>query len=109
MAMNPWVKRKWLRALRSGEYGKGKSRLCTIYSTGKEYCCLGVLAGEMVPEFLVEAEGHYTAKVDGNTGYLPDDLGVMFGLDYETQKVLAGLNDQSLTFVPVIAYIETNL
>lgn len=40
--MNKEIKAQWLNALRSGEYGKGKSVLRT--SCGTKYCCLGVLA-----------------------------------------------------------------
>jgi hypothetical protein len=38
--MNPEVKKKWIAALRSGEYKQGKYRLWSYVDT---YCCLGVL------------------------------------------------------------------
>lgn len=107
--MNPWVKRKWLRALRSGEYGKGKGLL------GKpgqdQYCCLGVLVCEMVPEFVAVSifDEIAVSEYYDRHSYLPDDLAVMYGLDYDTQHELGEINDRSDTFAPVIAYIESNL
>ena len=38
--MNPEVKKKWVAALRSGDYKQGQGRL---KSSENEYCCLGVL------------------------------------------------------------------
>ena len=110
--VNKWVKRKWLRALKSGEYGKGAGRLASNPDTADgKYCCLGVLAAEMVPEFChVNTFGTMTL---GDAGYkeiyLPDDLATLWGLDRLTQEVLAQLNDHSTDFGPVIAYIEHNL
>jgi hypothetical protein len=113
MAMNKWVKRKWLKALKSGEYAKGRNALAyTNYETaGWEYCCLGVLVCEMAPEFARDVNeditvGHGDAKSDT---YLPDDLAIMYGLDYDVQRYLASKNDASDDFGPVIAYIEENL
>lgn len=108
--MNKHVKRKWLRALRSGEYGKGAGRL--VY-TGRgekwQYCCLGVLVCEMVPEYVKVDEIWRSLMVDGASDFIPDDLAVMYGVDDDTQSTLANLNDKSDSFAPVIAYIEEHL
>ena len=38
------LRRKWLRALRSGRYKQGRGVLCRIIDDNRyEYCCLGVL------------------------------------------------------------------
>lgn len=37
--MNPKIKEKWVKALRSGRYKQGRGRL----KRGDKYCCLGVL------------------------------------------------------------------
>ena len=42
--MNPKVKKKWLKALRSGKYKQGKERLRETTEGKQEYCCLGVLS-----------------------------------------------------------------
>lgn len=44
------VKKKWLKALRSGKYKQTKGTLCD----GKGYCCLGVL--EQVTEGRIEED-----------------------------------------------------
>lgn len=111
--MDKWVKRKWLRALKSGEYQKGVNYLGRRDFNDSEvvaYCCLGVLVEEMAPEFVTEmAPGHHCITVDGKNGYLPDDLAIMWGLDQGSQGRLAEKNDRSHDFGPVIAYIEENL
>lgn len=101
--MNKWTKRKWIKALKSGEYGKGKGNL----GRGDEYCCLGVFVCEMAPEFGVWKDGRLV--VNGSGGYLPDDLATMYGLGYYTQRSLGRLNDDSASFTPVIDWIEANL
>lgn len=108
--MNAWVKRKWLRALKSGEYKKGTGYLgVRDYGDPQviRYCCLGVLVEEMAPE-LVVTERDYI-RVNGRNGLLPDDLATMWGLDQTSQTRLAEKNDRSHDFGPVIAYIENNL
>jgi hypothetical protein len=118
MAMNKWVKRKWVRALRSGEYAKGKWRLWSREYGG--YCCLGVLLCEMTPEFVRVEDGEAWIgegkefdpdnKYDPvNNQWIPDDLATLWGLDGDTQRLLASLNDEERDFGPVIAYIERHL
>ena len=42
--MHKNIMEKWVNALRSGKYRKGRNRLCTIRKNGsKNWCCLGVL------------------------------------------------------------------
>lgn len=41
--MNPEIKQKWLEALKSGQYQKGKSWLKQNVMGVIQYCCLGVL------------------------------------------------------------------
>lgn len=116
--MNKWVKRKWLRALKSGEYAKGKYRLWSEEYNG--YCCLGVLLYEMTPEFVRVKDGeawvgegkkydHDNPYEPINNQWIPDDLAILWGLDNDTQKVLASLNDEASNFDPASRYIEKNL
>ncbi len=51
--MNPWVKRKWVKALRSGEYTQGQSSFYERWEYGEEHCCLAVLLAEMKPDAYV--------------------------------------------------------
>lgn len=41
--MDPVVKKKWLKALRSGKYEQGQECLLTRTEEGDKFCCLGVL------------------------------------------------------------------
>lgn len=42
--MHKNIMEKWVNALRSGKYRKGRNRLCAISKNGnKNWCCLGVL------------------------------------------------------------------
>lgn len=109
--MNKWVKRKWVKALRSGEYAKGTSCLMAEPRNNEfQYCCLGVLGAEMTPEF-VAVQSNVCAEfaIAGETAYLPDDLAILWGLDESTQHELAEINDKAEDFGPVIDWIDANL
>ena len=42
--MNEQIAKRWVDALRSGEYNQGEGFLCRIDANGRKYhCCLGVL------------------------------------------------------------------
>jgi hypothetical protein len=41
--MNPEIKRRWIEALRSGEYEQGTYSLRSMKGDKVTYCCLGVL------------------------------------------------------------------
>jgi hypothetical protein len=47
MAIKKSIKKKWIKALRSGKYEQGQTMLCD--DDGK-YCCLGVLAQIVDPD-----------------------------------------------------------
>lgn len=40
--LDPKFKKKWIAALRSGDYDQGKGALCRVTKEGAKYCCLGV-------------------------------------------------------------------
>jgi hypothetical protein len=49
--MHKNIKEKWVNALRSGKYRKGRNRLCAISKNGnKSWCCLGVLCDLYIAE-----------------------------------------------------------
>ena len=50
--MNPKVKAKWLKALRSGEYDQTREKLLRRTSKGDKFCCLGVLCNLYAQEHL---------------------------------------------------------
>lgn len=96
------LKAKWCKALRSGKFKQGKGRLKTKYG----FCCLGVLRHVVNPK---------DTRTTGN-GLLVGDFALECGLDDETQRKLACLNDgneeQSIkrhSFRQIAAYIAKNL
>ena len=92
VAMNPTIKKKWIRALRSGRYEQANRFLM---SPQGGFCCLGVLG-----------------KIQG----LPDDKlclqmtsdlprGKNARLSRAARDRLAGMNDDGKTFEEIAAYI----
>lgn len=53
--MNREIKKKWLEALRSGNYKQGSHRL----RDGNTFCCLGVLCDIIDPDGWRKFEGQY--------------------------------------------------
>lgn len=49
--------KKWIEALRSGEYKQGSGVYCKIVDGEPRYCCLGVLAKVAGFNYTVDAEG----------------------------------------------------
>ena len=64
--MNQYVKRKWVAALRSGEYKQAGGRL----RKGDCYCCLGVLTDLYDKD--IQNDHHEWYEVDGKYGYYSD-------------------------------------
>lgn len=104
------TKEKWLTALRSGEFKKGR-----IYLRDKEdnYCCLGVLCELNDRPKQLHGDGGYS--YDGilcnltKTNPLYDilgDYGTFNGFNIDKHNSLAGINDNTDTFENVIEVIE---
>lgn len=61
--MKKSIKKKWLKALRSGEYKQGKFLLQTPqYEAPPTFCCLGVLCELAVAEGVIPAPKRSTAN-----------------------------------------------
>ena len=109
--MNPKVKKKWLKALRSGEYRQGRDRLITEPGRGRnvsddyEFCCLGVVQNlyclEKNETFLEDKFWHPV---------LSQDAEEWAGLRYSVQGNLANLNDvNGWSFKRIANWAEKNL
>lgn len=117
MSLNPYVKQKWVKALRGGEYTRGEGALIRLDDDGDvtHYCCLGVLAAEMVPEFTVlpdldDDQGCVlTQGARRDYATIPDDLAVMWGLEEDEQTKLAEMNDGGKGFKAIAAWIDKHL
>jgi hypothetical protein len=116
--MNKQLKAKWIKALRSGQYRRGVTRL--VSEDGKQFCCLGVLAdvqgciwqetryGNLKPIMPRGQKTFSSNSADNDDGeYLkPSKAG---GLPLAEQVRLAKMNDGGATFKKIADYIEKNL
>lgn len=103
--LDPEFKKKWIAALRSGEYKQGTG---WMYKYGK-YCCLGV-ASELCG---VPAKGKVIILDEGYTeeeiSKIPQPLRGNSS-DNNVVKYLTSLNDvQRESFFEIADYIEKNL
>ena len=112
------IMKKWVRALRSGDYKQGQGALATRFPHKKtEFCCLGVLCDLAVKDGVdidinkKDCEHDY----DNETYYLPKsvmdwaDLKSYNGLYYSLDKgsnTLAALNDEGQSFEKIATTIE---
>ena len=130
--MNPTIKKRWVKALRSGEYVKTKGRLCdtprhrlmsinprprAFYETAHGFCCLGVLgdlavqdgAAEWGPVNSNDELVLLTSTGNASTCMLPGDIRAWAGLDADAQDYLARVNDDGWSHRRIADWIEKRL
>ena len=127
--MNKVIKRKWLKALRSGEYKQGRGRLltCNVEGDNPKFCCLGVLTDLYI-------KAHKTKKwqfeqlsntdtikmrgvLHGQGAYLPSTVAKWAQIEVgrprnasSVNAVLCGQNDDlKWSFKKIAAWIEKEL
>jgi hypothetical protein len=86
-------KKKWIKALRSGQYEQTTGELKNFQG----YCCLGVLREIMDPSDASESKGG---------DLLSTKQLAKCGLDSRRQEFLAELNDGGSTFEEIADYVE---
>lgn len=93
--MNKKDKKKWVKALRSGEYRQGQGQLINITSAGNvNYCCLGVACSIGITKPLKSGEEVVKKSF----------------LSLVDQRQLVVMNDeQRMSFKQIADYIEKNL
>lgn len=101
------VKKKWVDALRSGEYTQGQNRLVTYAGTDEaQYCCLGVLCDLAEKAGVVKFDtGGYVSvdnPLDRDRFGLPKAVSAWAGLTEKTFN-----NRKSLASAPQVT-IQTN-
>ena len=105
--MKKKLKRKWVKALRSGEYCQTEGSLIDE----KGYCCLGVLCDVMgiaqdEDENFVDEDGRALTSL----GSAHDDGEGLSGLVMKGGRwELAKMNDHGATFDEIADWIEENL
>lgn len=111
--LKPEIKRRWVEALRSGEYSQGQNELRPSLDS---YCCLGVLcdlyAKDKAIPWMTNKSKVFT--MEGLSGHLP--LAVV---DWASARqlsdlpnvavVLVDMNDGGKTFSEIADYIEEKL
>ena len=115
--------KKWVKALRSGEYEQGEGNLCKEdeISGECEYCCLGVACDIFVEGDWIEHPNYYAWSIgDHKSFYMPgiwtettsfpslETLKEM-GLDVAYAQKLAELNDKGWSFKKIANKIEKDL
>lgn len=124
--MNPQIKARWVKALRSGDYDQGHGRLHQKDPNGVSYfCCLGVLCDLASKENIVSEIVAYTTSdgvsmiYDDDESWLPASVSEWAGVDHQgffiegmhsfEFSTLAELNDSGATFVDIAKIIEEYL
>ena len=115
--LNPEIKKKWLTALKSGNYKQGTGKL---RRRDNSFCCLGVLCDISGIQWTLHSTNLYWQSAKTWSIGMPyrgdldeetfDVLSQSFNKNFTIFWHLADLNDQSETgFDPTIKYIEKNL
>lgn len=113
IAMNPELKLKWTKALRSGVYQQGVNALL---NNGK-YCCLGVLCDVIEPNgWLKETNLNQDVMWKGLdqeepiASSLPLKLLDFVGIPVAAEQALMVMNDdEEKSFEEIAKYIDLNL
>lgn len=105
--MDPELKTKWVKALRSGKYKQGNGQLKLM---GGEYCCLGLLC-EIHPDgkWMNGIRPVYRFEGESAWAYLPNVLRERIGIDPFEEIDVAKLNDANKSFDEIADWIEENL
>lgn len=91
--MDPTIKAKWLKALRSGKFKQARGEL---YKGPKHLCCIGVGAVAVDKKFDAKNASTYEATV-------------RLGLDTQQEAKLVNMNDsEKRTFRTIANFIEAN-
>jgi len=114
--MNKLIKKKWVKALRSGEYKQG--RYCLV-NNKDQFCCLGVLANI----YAIEKGGAWEKdefddwSYDGAESYLPSKIRIWAGLKSPDPTIkiksisnnISWFNDGGIKFKTLANAIEKQL
>jgi hypothetical protein len=101
-------KNAWLKALKSGDYPKGRYKLVNLRFDPPQYCCLGVAGRALLHkrdktlDQMIDCRGGRDALLDNKSA-------AAIGITKDQQFWLAELNDKSDTWEPIIKYIEEHL
>lgn len=109
--MNPEIKNRWTKALRSGKYKQGKGLL---RDSEDRYCCLGVLCDVVKSDLGLEWESFMGCySIENYEASLPDTIVKFTGVNstgYYGKVRLVLMNDRDgYTFNEIAEVIEKEL
>ena len=116
--IDPEFKERWLAALRSGQYTKGRGTLRAVHIDGtSEFCCLGVACDLIDPDGWHNLPNMGTWRPAWRDVYpISTDMPFLAGVTvtrnlfrFLVGDILAATNDRTSTFDAVIEFIETKL
>jgi hypothetical protein len=114
------IKKRWIKALHSGDYQQGKSAL----RAGDKYCCLGVLCDlavkdGVIPPAVATPSGTFEYfegtddELPGHSAGLPLVVQEWAGLDHSLPAALGlplhTLNDEGMPFTGIATIIDDYL
>jgi len=115
--VKPEIKKKWVDALRSGEYAQGYEILHN--EATDTYCCLGVLCDLAIKDGVPVDTVSFReiTMFDDSSSVLPKSVQKWAGISNKNPSViddgvintLAGLNDAGLEFYKIADIIEEQL
>jgi hypothetical protein len=97
--MEAQIKRKWVKALRSGRYKQTQGALMS----GDANCCLGVLCRVVRAKV---SDGLFRWEGDEDWALLPEKLRKEVGLTRRDQHKLSVMNDNGKSFIEIANYIQ---
>jgi hypothetical protein len=107
-------KKKWVAALRSGEYKQGRDYLYDPFDD--QYCCLGVAGAVCGVDKEVMKKACYLRDKDYQDTTNDDPIApesypklITLGIKDNKAHVLASMNDEGKSFSQIADYIEKNL
>ena len=99
--MNKFIK-KWIKALRSGDYKQATGKLVKGTGSSRSYCCLGV-AGSLLSAETGKKFKAFTSK----DAECLNNVGLKAtGLTDRTQSTLIGMNDGGKSFKQIANFLE---
>ena len=105
--MDENIAKRWVKALRSGRYKRGRDHL----RVGDKHCCLGVLCRILRVKHDVMPDGTYF--YDGSYTFLTNSVTAKVGMHLAEGalsgvETLAALNDNGKSFAEIADIIEAN-
>jgi len=103
--------KKWVQALRSGEYKQGKGAL----RVNDRFCCLGVACDIFGATWWHDGDSlddRYEARIGrsrSNKTLMPDNLVKKLGLTDSVRGILIEMNDGGSRFKTIATFIEDTL